>query len=137
MRAVRPGLLVQQVGNRVFDWLNDMDTAAEVSRGALGFTDERLGMHGATSWRSVVEVRQLLHGLEISQRDAFMDVGCGKGRMVCVAAQYPFARVVGVEISPELSTVARANVARNQRKFRSPMVEVVTADVRVYASQMM
>lgn len=63
----------------VFDWLNNMDTAAEVSRGALGFTDERLGMHGATSWRSVVEVRQLLHGLEISQRDVFMDVGCGKG----------------------------------------------------------
>jgi SAM-dependent methyltransferase len=41
----------------------------------------------------------------------FADVGCGKGRAMMVAAQFPFHRLWGVEISPELCEIARANLA--------------------------
>lgn len=43
----------------------------------------------------------------------FVDVGCGKGRALIVAAQFPFRRLVGVEIVPGLCEVARRNVAKN------------------------
>jgi SAM-dependent methyltransferase len=122
--------LIQRVGDRAFDWLNDIDTAAEVSSHALGFADERLVMYGVTSWRSIVEVRRLLDGLDITEHDVFMDVGCGKGRVACVAATYPFGRVLGLELSPELSTIAQRNVARNQSKFTCHAIEIITADAR-------
>jgi SAM-dependent methyltransferase len=46
------------------------------------------------------------------QRFRFVDVGSGKGRALLLASDYPFREVIGVELSPELDGVARANVAR-------------------------
>jgi hypothetical protein len=40
----------------------------------------------------------------------FVDVGCGKGRAILVAAQFPFHHLFGVEIDPELCVTARANL---------------------------
>lgn len=45
----------------------------------------------------------------------FVDLGCGKGRALLVAAAQPFRRLVGVEISPELARTAQANTARDPR----------------------
>jgi SAM-dependent methyltransferase len=50
---------------------------------------------------------------EPQQRTAtFIDLGCGKGRAVLLASQYPFAQVIGVEIAPQLHRIAVENVAR-------------------------
>lgn len=42
----------------------------------------------------------------------FIDLGCGKGRAVLLASQYPFVRALGVEIAPQLHSIAVENVAR-------------------------
>jgi hypothetical protein len=39
-------------------------------------------------------------------------MGSGKGRALLVASEFPFAKIVGVEISRELSGIAGQNVAR-------------------------
>jgi cyclopropane fatty-acyl-phospholipid synthase-like methyltransferase len=41
-----------------------------------------------------------------------VDVGSGKGRMLFVAAEYPFRRVIGVEFATDLHELAQANIAR-------------------------
>ena len=69
-----------------------------------------------------------LRGREITPRDVFVDYGSGKGRVLFQAAQYPFRRVIGVEISPELTDVARANLELNRAKFRCDDVDLVTGD---------
>lgn len=45
---------------------------------------------------------------------------------------YPFTRVIGVELSPELTDVARRNVAQSVRGLRCRNVELVNADVVHY-----
>ena len=45
----------------------------------------------------------------------FVDLGCGKGRAMIVASEFPFASIVGVEMSPGLCEVAR----RNAKSLRS------------------
>ena len=42
---------------------------------------------------------------------SFVDLGCGKGRAVLIAAQFPFRRILGVELDPEFCRIARANLA--------------------------
>ena len=42
---------------------------------------------------------------------SFVDLGCGKGRAVLIAADFPFRSILGVELAPELCRIARANVA--------------------------
>jgi len=44
----------------------------------------------------------------------FIDLGSGKGRTLLMASDYPFARVIGAEIIPELHEIAAQNVARYQ-----------------------
>lgn len=39
----------------------------------------------------------------------FLDLGCGKGRALLLAAAYPFREVIGVEIAPTLHQIACAN----------------------------
>jgi hypothetical protein len=42
----------------------------------------------------------------------FVDLGSGKGRVVLMASEHPFRRVVGVELAPALHRVALQNVQR-------------------------
>jgi SAM-dependent methyltransferase len=46
------------------------------------------------------------------RRFTFVDLGCGKGRALLVAARMGFGRVVGVEFARELVDVARDNLIR-------------------------
>ena len=46
------------------------------------------------------------------RRFSFVDLGSGKGRALLLALDYPFREIIGVELSPELNRVARANIAR-------------------------
>lgn len=43
------------------------------------------------------------------ERYTFVDVGCGKGRAVMIAAEMPFREALGVELNPELVRVAERN----------------------------
>jgi hypothetical protein len=58
----------------------------------------------------IQDLQQQLH-LDF-QRFDFVDVGSGKGRALLLASDYPFREIVGIELSPELDRIARANVAR-------------------------
>ncbi len=42
----------------------------------------------------------------------FIDLGSGKGRTLLMASQYPFRRIIGVELLEELNAIAIANIAR-------------------------
>ena len=46
---------------------------------------------------------------------SFVDVGAGKGRALLLAAELPFRKVIGVELSEELASTAQGNVARWSR----------------------
>ena len=41
-----------------------------------------------------------------------IDIGCGKGRVLMLAAQYQFREVIGVELDPHLTRIARKNLRR-------------------------
>ncbi len=60
---------------------------------------------------------------------SFVDVGAGKGRALLLAAELPFRKVIGVEISDELSRIAQRNVARWSRAGRpKARIRVVQQD---------
>lgn len=72
--------------------------------------------------------RAVLDAMRLRPRDVFFDIGCGKGRVLCCAAQVPLRRVVGIEMNPEAAAAARANSAR-MRGRRAP-VQVIEGDAR-------
>lgn len=63
---------------------------------------------------------------------SFVDLGSGKGRVVLMAAQKPFRSVTGVEFSPELCTVAEANLAIFRPQVLARDVRIVCQDAALF-----
>jgi hypothetical protein len=79
-------------------------------------------------------IRRSLNILPIRNDATFLDLGCGKGRALVVASEFPFRVVIGVEISPELAKVAEENARVIARNFpeRTP-ITVVNGNALDYA----
>jgi SAM-dependent methyltransferase len=78
-------------------------------------------------------IRRALNIIPNHNDAVFIDVGCGKGRALVVASEFPFRSIIGVELSPELAELAEENsqvVARNFPK-RTP-ITVVNTDALNY-----
>jgi len=77
--------------------------------------------------------RWLLRRLPEVEDFVFVDFGSGKGRMLLIASEYPFRRIVGVEFAAELHEAA----VRNIENFRSPRqrcknLEALSMDAAVF-----
>jgi SAM-dependent methyltransferase len=106
--------------------------------------DRRLGTaSGVSGWdeREHAHVDQLanvpsawhvlpraLRCIGASDRDTFVDFGCGQGRIVHQAAKWPLRRVVGVEMHPPVAELARALLAAHSDEHRCPNVEILVCD---------
>ena len=67
---------------------------------------------------------RLLAALPLAPGDAIVDFGCGKGGVLISLSKYPFAKITGVEISPELAAIAE----RNLRKLNIGNVRIECCD---------
>jgi SAM-dependent methyltransferase len=114
--------------DRSFDKRYGTDTGDRVPTANLGIADDAIREQAILYLPSPERVtRWMLETLRIDYREySFVDLGCGKGRVLLVASTYPFQRIIGVEISPELSRIARENAARFTAK-RSE-IDVLTID---------
>jgi SAM-dependent methyltransferase len=65
-------------------------------------------------------IHAILCSLSLSPSDVFVDLGCGKGRVLCCAARYKILQAIGVEYSAELSREAKIN-AEKLRGRSSPI----------------
>lgn len=77
------------------------------TRGRLGY------MPGPDSiWyqtMSYAEIFTVLRELHLGPSDTFVDLGCGKGRVVFSAAQFHIREAIGVELDKSLCTIAESN----------------------------
>ena len=61
----------------------------------------------------VIGTRRSIQSLPIDPKEfTFIDIGSGKGRVLLLASELAFKRVVGVEFGKELHDIAMANIAR-------------------------
>jgi len=80
-------------------------------------------------------LKRLLRLLDLPTDGVFVDIGCGKGRVLMVAAACGHTRLVGVEYSHELCEVARDNLSVFRRKtglrFDAEVVEADAVDYEI------
>jgi len=101
------------------------ETSTEADLQTFGLAGEGRVRYEPSGW---LDLRRILRQDDVGPDDVFADLGSGKGRVVLQAARYPFRRVMGVELSPELTAIAHRNLATmSDRRCRE--IELVTADV--------
>jgi len=96
-----------------FDARHGVDTRAEVVPRRLTVDDSALS-HG-NRYGTILphEFHELFKQFSLPFEDfVFVDLGSGKGRVLMLAADYPFRRIVGVEYALELHQTAEVNLKK-------------------------
>ena len=98
-----------------FDVQNGVDTSGFVGGGDL-FTGHQHDVFNTAYWGvSPSRARDLLRRWKESLQEhaieeyTFVDIGCGKGRMMMIASELQFREVIGVELNSNLAAIASAN----------------------------
>ena len=101
-----------------FDQLHGTDTSglipgSVIVQGTAAKVEELTAYYGVAP--------SILHGLldiwlhrtapQPIEKTVFLDIGAGKGRAMLLASQFPFLRVEGVELNPDLTRIASANIS--------------------------
>ena len=73
-------------------------------------------------------VKRVLKQLPITENDSIIDVGCGKGLFFYYAKKFPFKRIDGLEILPDLAQTA----TNNSLKLRDARIHVFNCDARCF-----
>ena len=95
-----------------FDLRYGVDTVEIVPLQALSMSDEQREQAVFYEPTPMMEFGYVIARLGIDPADyTFLDLGSGKGRVLMMANWFEFRKILGVEICPELTAIARKNVA--------------------------
>jgi precorrin-6B methylase 2 len=104
-------------------------SAGRMSSRELGTDAAVSNDYQPTRYHILHDVFRKIAPRQLDEEQVLLDVGCGKGRVVTVAATYPYSAVIGVEISDQLVSCAQENLVKARHHFRCPNVKVLPADV--------
>lgn len=80
----------------------------KTSLAELGLTADCANAHEASRG----ELDEVLKRIHITDTDAIIDIGCGKGAAMVTMANYPFHKIAGLDLSPKMIDVAERNLSR-------------------------
>ncbi|MBV9179852.1 MAG: class I SAM-dependent methyltransferase [Acidobacteria bacterium] len=125
LRESMPDRRRQRYGDVDYDWEYRVDTTSATIRWR---TRLRGLLHSPYQPVEPELFRAMLNALHIDfTRFTFIDIGSGKGRALLLASEYPFERILGVELLPELNQIARENI----RKFPRHLQRCSNIEARV------
>ena len=127
---------VPQMRQRRFGDLDyDFDFRVNTTAGTVGWRDRLLGVfHSPYQATDPDLFREMMARLPDDLTSfVFIDIGSGKGRALLMASDYPFKKILGVELLPDLNRVALQNI----RDYKSATqqcgsIDSVCADARVF-----
>jgi SAM-dependent methyltransferase len=126
-RESTPSRRRQRYGDVEYDWDYRVDTTGAT----VNWRDRLLGMfHSPYQPTEPALFREMLASLALGspmidlREFTFIDIGSGKGRALLMAADYPFRRILGIELLPELHRVAKENIG----KFKSDSQQCFAID---------
>jgi len=114
-----------------FDRQTGISTTGRVTIEELGLSSDRSVRYEATP---ISFFHSLLRKLPLDYPNTtFIDFGCGKGRTLILASQYPFHSVIGVEVSETMCSIAVENVRRYRSKHPAiPDISVICRGIDEY-----
>ena len=140
VRDSTPQRLRQRYGDADYDW----DYRVNTTSGAVGWRDRLLGIfHSAYQPTEPAAFHEMLNALQqlpspeqatLNFRDfTFVDLGSGKGRTLLMASDYPFRRIVGVELLPSLHQIAQQNLLQYKNEAQKCFaLEAICADAAAF-----
>jgi hypothetical protein len=113
LRESTPEQRRRRYGDIEYDWEHRVDTTSAT----LAWRAQLLGVfHSPYQATEPALFQEMMAALRVDFADfLFIDLGSGKGRTLLMASEYPFRKIIGVELLPELNQIAQENI----RKYSS------------------
>jgi SAM-dependent methyltransferase len=131
LRDSTPERRRSRYGDMEYDWEHRVNTTS----GGVGWRERLLGVfHSPYQPTDAGLFREMMASFPIDfSQFTFVDLGSGKGRTLLLASEYPFRRIVGVEILPELHRAAKENIAAYRSATQQcTEIESMCADAREF-----
>lgn len=140
-RDSTPDRLRARFGDADYDW----DYRVNTTSGAVGWRDRLLGMfHSAYQPTEPAAFHEMLDALKHTPGPGhttlnfgdftFIDLGSGKGRTLLMASDYPFRRIIGVELLPSLHQIAQENLRQYKSESQKCFaLESICADATAFS----
>ena len=77
---------------------------------------------------SYLLLEEIFRQLPSRSKKHFLDIGCGKGRSMCVAAHHGYKKITGVDFSKQLCEDALVNLQNTKKEFPSIQYDVIVKD---------
>jgi SAM-dependent methyltransferase len=134
----RRKLKQEQLSRDGFDEAHGTDTAGVLDGRKLG-TGVTKGGNLASRYEttSAAAITTALDSVGAAFADlsgfTFVDLGCGKGKPLMIAASYPFRRLIGVDSSSACIRIARRNIGNyGPDRIDRSRIELLTMDVEEF-----
>jgi SAM-dependent methyltransferase len=112
-----------------FDWTRHVKTSQSLDLHGLALQGPSADAYEYLPSRAAT-ARMAIDALPIScfPKYSFLDIGSGKGKVLFIAAEYPFRRVQGVEFATELHQVAYDNI-NSFRTHKRKCIEIESTNI--------
>lgn len=82
-----------------------------------GIDIEHATIYMPVSYDFLEEIFTAVNNLPHKPQKHLLDIGCGKGRILCVAPHYGFMQLTGIDFSKELIAAAEINLEAKKKQF--------------------
>jgi 16S rRNA G966 N2-methylase RsmD len=118
-----------------FDTQHGTDTGEIIDEADLGGSSEQQNTNVRYVATPLFVINQVFEALDIDfSQYHFVDVGCGKGRVVTLSTNHVFKSYTGIEYSEKLTDIAKNNISKmaiETSKIRK--IKIINQDVRDYS----
>jgi len=102
------------------DELHDLDE--------MGIDISHATIYMPVSYELLEEIFTQLNPSTIKPLNHFLDIGCGKGRAMCVAAHKGFRKITGIDLSKKLCDATKRNCNITKEKIPTAEFEIINND---------
>ncbi len=115
VRESTPAQRRSRYGDAEYDWDHRVDTTSAT----VGWRERLLGhFHSPYQPTEPALFAEMMAGLKIDfQRFTFIDMGSGKGRVLLMAANYPFRRILGRRTASRFRSCGAGKLERLQERL--------------------
>lgn len=135
LRDSTPSRLRSRFGDADYDW----DYRVNTTSGAVAWRDRLLGVFNSpyqpteqTLFHEMIAALVQHTNLDFKEF-TFVDLGSGKGRTLLMASDYPFRKIVGIELLQNLHQIAQKNLEQYQSSSQKCFsLESICADATTF-----
>ena len=118
-------LFQEIIDNYFFDLFYNVETQLRIGESS------KLNNHYAPTYYSVI--KESFRSIKDRNKLTFIDVGCGKGKVLLVASDFGFKEIIGIELSKKLLITCKINLNNYKKlKVKKKSIKLININATKY-----